>query len=176
RNCILIMTSNIGAKFIRTGTSLGFTPNTDKDLRSYKKMKEIVLLEMKNTFSPEFLNRVDEVVVFHQLHKQDIREIMNMNLARLNRQVQEIGIEMEVTTAARDWLVDKSYQPAYGARPVKRSIRKYIENPLADELLKHREDMKDAKVKISLTKGQLKFSIEMETEQVAASEGLNYSP
>ncbi|HPQ42221.1 MAG TPA: ATP-dependent Clp protease ATP-binding subunit, partial [bacterium] len=175
RNCILIMTSNIGAKFIRTGTTLGFAPTSEADRRSYQKMKETVLQEMKNTFSPEFLNRVDEVVVFHQLTKDHIRDIMDLNLARLNKQLQEIGLEMEVTAAARDWLVDKSYQPAYGARPVKRTIRRYIENPLSEELLKHRDGMKDARVKISLTKGQLKFSIEMEDQEVVVSGGNSYS-
>ncbi|MBN1295203.1 ATP-dependent Clp protease ATP-binding subunit [bacterium] len=175
RNCILIMTSNIGAKFIRTGTMLGFAPDSDADRRSYEKMKETVLQEMKNTFSPEFLNRVDEVVVFHQLSNDHIREIMDLNLSRLTKQLQEIGLEMEVTPAARDWLVEKSYQPAYGARPVKRTIRRYIENPLSEELLKHRDGLKDARVKISLTKGQLRFSIEMEDEEVTVSGGSNYS-
>jgi len=175
RNCILIMTSNIGAKFIRTGSSLGFSPDSEEDKRSYQKMKETVLQEMKTTFSPEFLNRVDEIVVFHQLQKDDIKEIMILNLARLNRQLQEIGLEMEITTAVRDWLIEKSYQPAYGARPVKRSIRRYIENPLSEELLKHREGMNDAKVKISLVKGQLKFCIEMANEKVVASKEINYS-
>ncbi|MBN1880171.1 ATP-dependent Clp protease ATP-binding subunit [bacterium] len=161
RNCILIMTSNIGAKFIRTGTMLGFSPDQEADRRSYNKMKETVLQEMKTTFSPEFLNRVDEIVVFHQLTRDHIREIMDLNLSRLNKQLQEIGLEMEVTPAARDWLVEKSFQPAYGARPVKRTIRRYIENPLSEELLKHREGMKDTSVKISLMKNQLKFSIEI---------------
>lgn len=175
RNCILIMTSNIGAKFIRTGSTLGFTPGEKEDKRSYEKMKETVLQEMKNTFSPEFLNRVDEIVVFHQLTKTHIRAIMDLQLSRLNKQLQDIGLEMEVTTAARDWLVNKSYQPAYGARPVKRTIRRYIEDPLSEEILRHREGVKDANVKISLTKGQLKFSIELSDDQVCVGEGSNYS-
>lgn len=170
RNCILIMTSNIGAKFIRTGTMLGFTPDSEADRRSYAKMKETVLQEMKTTFSPEFLNRVDEVVVFHQLSRDHIRAIMDLNLSRLNRQLQEIGLDMEVTPAARDWLVEKSYQPAYGARPVKRTIRRYIENPLSEELLKHRDGMKDASVKISLAKNQLKFSIEIGNQCVIVND------
>ncbi len=169
RNCILIMTSNIGAKFIRTGAMLGFTPDQEAESRSYGKMKETVLQEMKTTFSPEFLNRVDEVVVFHQLSRDHIRAIMDLNLARLNKQLQEIGLDMEVTPAARDWLVEKSYQPAYGARPVKRTIRRYIENPLSEELLKHREGMKDANIKISLTKNQLKFSIEIGNQCVVVT-------
>lgn len=171
RNCILIMTSNIGAKYIRTGTMMGFSPDTEADRRSYEKMKNTVLQEMKTTFSPEFLNRVDEVVVFHQLSIKHIREIMDMNLARLNKQLQEIGLDMEISAAARDWLVEKSYQPAYGARPVKRTIRKYIENPLSEELLKHQDDMKDASVRISLTKNQLKFSIEIGNQCVVVTEG-----
>jgi ATP-dependent Clp protease ATP-binding subunit ClpC len=171
RNCILIMTSNIGAKYIRTGTMMGFTPETEADRRSYEKMKITVLQEMKTTFSPEFLNRVDEVVVFHQLGKDHIREIMDMHLARLNKQLQEIGLEMEISTAARDWLVEKSHQPAYGARPVKRTIRRYIENPLSEELLKHREGMKDASVKISLARNQLKFNIEIGNQCVVVTEG-----
>ncbi len=170
RNCILIMTSNIGAKFIRTGTMLGFTPDTEADRRSYSAMKETVLREMKSTFSPEFLNRIDEVVVFHQLSKDHIQSIMDLNLSRLNKQLQELGLDMEITPAARDWLVEKSYQPAYGARPVKRSIRRYIENPLSEELLRFPDGMKDACVRISLENDQLKFSIEVKNQCAIVSE------
>ncbi|MGB4098197.1 MAG: ATP-dependent Clp protease ATP-binding subunit [bacterium] len=170
RNCILIMTSNIGAKFIRTGSMLGFTPDTEIDRRSYTTMKETVLREMRSTFSPEFLNRIDEVVVFHQLNKDHIKAIMNLNLTRLSKQLQELGLDMEVTPAARDWLVEKSYQPAYGARPVKRSIRRYIENPLSEELLKYPDGIKDACVRVSLEKDKLKFNIEIKNQCAIVNE------
>ncbi|EKF48882.1 ClpC ATPase [Thermosipho africanus H17ap60334] len=136
RNTIIIMTSNIGGTQIVSGKrSLGFVDSKDNNVE-FKEMKEKVIEEVKKTFRPEFLNRIDEVVVFHKLTENHIREIIEILLKDIRKRLSEKGILLELSKSAKDFLVQEGYDPAYGARPLKRAIQRYIEDPLSEELLK----------------------------------------
>ncbi len=137
RNSIIVMTSNIGAELIRKGSTLGFTvPDEAKaEKESYERMKEKLLGELKKTFRPEFLNRVDGVVVFHPLAKEHIRKIVDLMLVTVTQQLDEKGIKLEVTEAAKDFLGEKGYDEAYGARPLRRVIQDMVEDKLSEDLL-----------------------------------------
>jgi ATP-dependent Clp protease ATP-binding subunit ClpC len=133
------MTSNVGAEMIRKGTVLGFTPGANQAKtreQTYEKMKENLLNEMKKTFRPEFLNRVDGVVVFHSLTREQIRQIVDLMLTSVTQQLKEKGITLEVTDAARDFLGEKGYDELYGARPLRRAIQDMVEDKLSEDLLR----------------------------------------
>ncbi len=139
RNSIIVMTSNVGAEMIRKGTVLGFTAGTSEAKtreQTYEKMKENLLNEMKKTFRPEFLNRVDGVVVFHSLTREQIRQIVDLMLASVTQQLQEKGITLEVTDTAKDFLGEKGYDEVYGARPLRRAIQDMVEDKLSEDLLR----------------------------------------
>lgn len=136
RNTIIIMTSNIGGTQIVSGKrSLGFVDSKDSNIE-FKEMKEKVIEEVKKTFRPEFLNRIDEVVVFHKLTEDHIRKIIEILLKDIRKRLSEKGILLELSKSAKDFLVQEGYDPAYGARPLKRAIQRHIEDPLSEELLK----------------------------------------
>ncbi|MBO8160791.1 MAG: ATP-dependent Clp protease ATP-binding subunit [Thermosipho sp. (in: Bacteria)] len=136
RNTIIIMTSNIGGAQIVTGKkSLGFIENASEEV-DFKEMKEKVLEEVKKTFRPEFLNRIDEVVVFHKLNEEHIKQIIEILLRDIRARLAEKGIKLELTKAAKSFLVQEGFDPSFGARPLKRTIQKYIEDPLSEELLR----------------------------------------
>ena len=137
KNTILIMTSNIGARQIGLHIPLGFSKSGDEAV-SYDKMKETVLGELKRVFNPELLNRLDEVIVFHQLSKDDLRKIVDLMLDRLQQQLGERKISLAVDQNAKDFLIDRGYDPTFGARPLRRAIQRYVEDPLAEEVLKGR--------------------------------------
>jgi len=137
KNTILIMTSNIGARQIGLHIPLGFSKSGDEAV-SYDKMKETVLGELKRVFNPELLNRLDEVIVFHQLSKDDLRKIVDLMLDRLQLQLGERKISLAVDQDAKDFLIDRGYDPTFGARPLRRAIQRYVEDPLAEEVLKGR--------------------------------------
>ncbi len=139
RNSIIIMTSNVGADLIRKGTVLGFTSRSDETKnreQAYDKMKENLLGELKKTFKPEFLNRVDGVVVFRSLEKEQIRQIVDLMLASVIGQLKEKGVSLEVTEAAKDFLGEKGYDSVFGARPLRRVIQDMVEDPLSEDLLR----------------------------------------
>ena len=139
RNSIIIMTSNIGAELIRKGANIGFTAQSDEaksQEQAYEKMKEKLLGEVKKSFRPEFLNRIDSVIVFHSLTKEHIREIVDLMLTIVVKQVAEKGIKLEVTDAAKDFLGEKGYDEVFGARPLRRVIQDMVENKLSDDLLR----------------------------------------
>ena len=139
RNTIIIMTSNVGSDLIRKESALGFTVKSDAaktDAQQYERMKEKVLTEMKRIFRPEFLNRVDSTLVFHTLGKAHIREIVDLMLKEIDKQVALKGINLEVTPAARDWLGEKGYDPVFGARPLRRVIQERMEDSLSEALLR----------------------------------------
>jgi ATP-dependent Clp protease ATP-binding subunit ClpC len=138
RNTIIIMTSNVGANQISRDMNLGFTIKEDEDkakARDYDRMREKVTGELKQTFRPEFLNRIDAVIVFHSLAKDQIRQIVDLELVRVRKQLLEQGIELEVTEAAMDLLGERGYDHTYGARPLRRIIQNLIEDPLAEGVL-----------------------------------------
>ena len=138
RNTIIIMTSNIGAKDIKSiGAGMGFTA-PDDSTGSYKAMKSTIEDALKRVFNPEFLNRIDDIVVFHQLEKADIFKIIDITAGKLFGRLREMGIEVEIDEKAKEFLVDRGYDQKYGARPLKRALQKYVEDPLAEEMLKGR--------------------------------------
>ena len=137
RNSIIVMTSNIGAELIKKGTTIGFTVHDQTKARqeSYERMKEKLLGELKKTFRPEFLNRIDGVVVFHSLTKEHIRQIVDLMLATVAQQLAEKKVKLEVTEAAKDFLGEKGYDEVFGARPLRRVIRDMVEDKLSGALL-----------------------------------------
>jgi ATP-dependent Clp protease ATP-binding subunit ClpC len=134
RNTIVIMTSNIGAASISKNQSLGFSLGDDSGL-SYDDMKERVMSELKKVFRPELLNRIDEVIVFHKLTKDEIKIIVDLLMKRLRDQMGEHAADVSLTDDAKELLVEKGYDPTMGARPLRRAIQRYIEDPLADFVL-----------------------------------------
>lgn len=134
KNTVIIMTSNLGARIIEKATPLGFYRDNSDDL--YLNIKENVLNELKKTFNPEFLNRVDETVVFHPLGKEDLYSIIDLLIGETNRQLIEHEMVIELEDAVKEWLIEKYYQPAYGARPMRRAIQKEIEDYISEEMLK----------------------------------------
>ncbi len=138
RNTIIIMTSNLGGEIInRSKRSLGFSVEGDFH-REYEEMKKMVMSEVKSTFRPEFLNRLDEIIVFHPLRKEHVYKIIDILLKDLRNRLKERDIELKLTKEAKELLLEKGFDPLYGARPMKRTIQKYVEDPLSEELLKRR--------------------------------------
>jgi len=142
RNCVLIMTSNIGADVIKHGSSLGFHQQTEEV--SYEKMKERLMREVERHFRPEFLNRVDDVIVFRPLTKEDLSAIVHLELDKVMERLAAQGLTLKVSGEAKDFLIEKGYHPDFGARPLKRAIATYIEDPLSEEVL--RGKFRDRKV------------------------------
>jgi ATP-dependent Clp protease ATP-binding subunit ClpC len=138
RNSIVIMTSNIGASEIAKNTSIGFTV-ADETGMSYDDMKNRIMSDLKKVFRPEFLNRIDEVIVFHKLSKDEVKEIIDLMINRVRVQVAEHELQLELTDESKDLLVEKGWDPSMGARPLRRAIQRYIEDPLADEVLRQGE-------------------------------------
>ncbi len=141
RNTIVIMTSNVGADIIRRDTTLGFQVKRDEAKTAeelYRKMKDKVLGELKNQFRPEFLNRIDGTVVFHALNKEHIRQIVDLMLREVEKQVTSKGMTLEVSETARDWIGAKGYDPMYGARPLRRVIQNEVEDRLSEALLEEK--------------------------------------
>jgi ATP-dependent Clp protease ATP-binding subunit ClpC len=136
RNTIVIMTSNIGAQDIARNVSFGFSATDDEAGTSYEDMKSKIMGDLKKVFRPEFLNRIDEVIVFHKLSREEIKEIVDLLVTRVKAQVAEHELQLELTDEAKDLLVDRGWDPAMGARPLRRAIQRYIEDPLADEVLR----------------------------------------
>ncbi|MGQ9676755.1 MAG: ATP-dependent Clp protease ATP-binding subunit [Chloroflexota bacterium] len=168
RNTIIIMTSNVGAELIKRDHTLGFSIEQDSDKAqksSYERMKDKVLSELKNTFRPEFLNRIDGVIVFHALTQQQIREIVDLMLKRVRQLLTEQRIKLEVTDAAKDYLVSKGYDPTFGARPLRRVIQSLVEDELADGLLQGRYKPGDT-VTVDYRDGELK----LETAQLVSAQ------
>ena len=134
RNTIIIMTSNVGAHLLHQDKVMGFRPEGDGP--NYENMKEQVTGELKRTFRPEFLNRIDDVIVFHALDRQHIYSIVNLMLAELAGKLKEFELTISVSEAARNLLVDQGFDPTYGARPLRRAIQRLIEDEISEELLK----------------------------------------
>jgi len=133
RNCIIIMTSNVGAEILRKQGSLGFkAQSTDVN---YQQMKDKLLEEVKRTFKPEFLNRIDDVIVFHPLEKEHLNNIVEIEIKEVQDRLGEQKVTLELDQAAKDFLIDKGFDPVFGARPLKRTIQRYVEDPLAEEII-----------------------------------------
>jgi ATP-dependent Clp protease ATP-binding subunit ClpC len=136
RHAIVIMTSNIGAAEIARNTPLGFAVSDDETGITYEDMKNRIMGELKKVFRPEFLNRIDDVIVFHKLQREEIRQIVDLLLRHIRESMADRELQLELSDDAKDLLVDKGWDPAMGARPLRRAIQRYIEDPLADFVLK----------------------------------------
>lgn len=155
RNVVLIMTSNIGAEMLKKQGSLGF--KSQKKGISYKDMKERLLDEVKRTFKPEFLNRVDDVIVFHSLDREHLVKIIELEVRDVSERLKEQGILITLDKSAKDFLIEKGFDIVFGARPLKRTIQRYLEDPLAEDIIagKYKETKK---IKISVKKNELTFN------------------
>ncbi len=155
RNAIVIMTSNIGAAEIARNTGIGFTVSSDDTGISHDEMKGRITSELKKVFRPEFLNRIDEVIVFHKLTKPEVKEIVDLLIARVRVQIADHDLLLELDDGAKDVLVEKGWDPSMGARPLRRAIQRYIEDPLADEVLRAGggESVTGSLVTVSVNKG-----------------------
>ena len=155
RNTIIIMTSNVGAELIRKGNVMGFgTPVHEQD---YAAIKEKILGETKKIFKPEFLNRLDDQIVFHSLTREDLSKIVSLEVAKVAARVREKGVEIELTPEASAFLIEKGYEPVYGARPLRRAIERYLEDPIAEEVIRGKIKSGD-RVKVSADKENLTFA------------------
>ncbi|MDD5270298.1 MAG: AAA family ATPase, partial [Candidatus Omnitrophica bacterium] len=137
KNTVLIMTSNIGAETFRKQGSLGF--KSDKEEMTYQTMKTKLLDEVRKTFKPEFINRVDDIIVFRPLTKEDLYKIVDLEVAEVkNRLKEQHEISIDLNKEATDFLIEKGFDPVYGARPIKRTIQRFLEDPLAEEIISGR--------------------------------------
>lgn len=136
RNTIIIMTSNIGVRDLKDfGSGIGFSTQSKMD-NNEAIMKDTIQKALKKTFSPEFLNRLDDVIIFNSLSREDIHKIIDISLTKLLSRIENIGYKVKLTDKAKDFLADKGYDPQYGARPLNRAIQKYLEDQIAEEILK----------------------------------------
>jgi ATP-dependent Clp protease ATP-binding subunit ClpC len=142
RNTIIIMTSNVGAELIKRQTSLGFGAITSHE--SYEQMRDKILEESKRVFKPEFLNRLDDMIVFHTLGRNDLAKIVDLEVAKVVERVRLKAIAVHLDASAVEFLIDKGYDPTYGARPMRRAVEKFLEDPLAEELLRGKVKSGDA--------------------------------
>ncbi|MBI5385289.1 MAG: ATP-dependent Clp protease ATP-binding subunit [Verrucomicrobia bacterium] len=164
RNTVILMTSNVGAELLKKSSSLGFAPISDET--SYEKMRDKIMDEAKRIFRPEFLNRLDDVIVFRSLAKPDLVEILALELKKITDRLKGRNLKLVLDEKANDLLVEKGYDPQYGARPMRRAVEKYVEDPLAEELLKgHLRD--NEPVQVTVVEGKLVF-----TQKTADQPGL----
>jgi ATP-dependent Clp protease ATP-binding subunit ClpC len=129
------MTSNIGTRDIKSTGGFGFGPDTQQD--QYTHMKSAIEDAVKKVFNPEFLNRIDDIIVFRPLEKSHIMKIIDIQMKELQDRMRNLGVTIELTKSAKEFLAERGYDPAFGARPLRRALQKYIEDPLAEELLRH---------------------------------------
>ncbi len=134
KNAIFIMTSNIGARYIQKRTAMGFQGNAET---SRERMEEMVLSTVKQTFSPEFINRLDEIIIFDELNDEDLLQIVDLQVGKLNEILEKHALQVRLTAEARQWLVDKACgDRSYGARPLRRALQKYVEDELSEALIR----------------------------------------
>jgi len=155
RNTIILLTSNVGAERLKKGATMGFTAPDDE--QDYERMKENLTEEAKKVFRPEFLNRFDDIVVFRSLGREDLTQILDLELAKVENRLAQRDIHFELDEAARDLLLDKGHDPTYGARPMRRAVEKYLEDPMAEEII--RGDLREGEtIGISAKDDQLVFT------------------
>ena len=134
RNCVLLMTSNIGASMIKSQGSLGFVPHTAE--KTYEQMKQQLIKEVDRHFRPEFLNRLDDTIVFRQLTKDDMKEIVVLEFKNVRDRLRERNIDVKISDPAKELIIERGFDPDFGARPIRRAIERFIEDPLSEELLR----------------------------------------
>jgi ATP-dependent Clp protease ATP-binding subunit ClpC len=158
KNTIVIMTSNIGSRQLKDfGQGVGFATSSRKS-SSTEHARSVIENALKKTFAPEFLNRIDDVVIFNPLERDDIHKIIDIELYHLFDRVNELGYQMEVTDKAKDYILDKGWDEQFGARPLKRAIQKYIEDSLAEEIIKREMEEGDL-IKVDYNEKEEKIEI-----------------
>ncbi len=156
KNTIIIMTSNIGAEMLKKQGSIGFKSQAEEV--TYQSMKERLMDEVKRTFKPEFINRVDDIIVFRSLTKEDLERIVELEVKDVESRLKEQNIKIELTKEAKDFLIGKGFDKSFGARPLKRTIQRFLEDPLAEEIIKGTYK-KGGKVKVTVKVDHLEFRI-----------------
>jgi ATP-dependent Clp protease ATP-binding subunit ClpC len=161
KNTILIMTSNIGARQLADfGSGVGFGTKAKEESRD-ENAKTVIQNALRKAFSPEFLNRIDDMILFKSLDRESIHKIIDLELAKLYGRINDLGYQIQMTEKAKDFIVDKGYDEKYGARPLKRAIQKFIEDPLAEEIIKASLQEGD-KIKIDIEDGHEELTIKIE--------------
>jgi len=168
KNTVVIMTSNVGAQLISRQMNLGFAAKQEAKGQKldYDTMKERVLAEMKKTFRPEFINRIDEIIVFHQLTEEQLRQIVELLVKELQERLADRKLSIELSDKAKSWLVKEGYDPVYGARPLRRAIERHVENPLSSKLLGGEFKEGDT-VKVDLGDKGLTFTLKKKAKAAA---------
>src|SRR6202040_4042905 len=168
RNTIIIMTSNVGAELLRKQTTMGFAATKPVGEHEYDAMRDRLLDEAKKTFKPEFINRLDDIIVFHQLTKADLMQIVELEVAKVLRRVKAKEVHIELEQSAKEFLIEKGYDPQYGARPMRRAVERYLEDPFAEELLRGNVKGGDV-VHVGVNNGKLVFTAAAPAGSEAAS-------
>ena len=167
RNTIIIMTSNVGARLIQRETSLGFGKLTGP-ANNFEWIKEKILEESKRIFKPEFLNRINELVVFHSLRREDLVKIVDIELREVIKRLQRHDINLSMSAEAKEYLIDKGYDEKYGARPLRRAVERYLEDPLAESIL--RGNLKKGEpILVVVEKDEIKFEQKQSSSEVASN-------
>ena len=156
KNAILIMTSNVGADLWRKKGALGF--DVEKEEISYEKIKGTLMEQVKKTFKPEFLNRVDDIIVFHPLTRDDLYKIIDIEMSEVEKRLSEQDLKIELTKEAKEFLIEKGFDQVFGARPLKRTIQRFLEDPLAEEIIAGRFK-KGNRIKVKAKVDHLEFEI-----------------
>ena len=175
KNTVIIMTSNVGASMITNTSKLGFTTSEDESKSKYEKLKETVSEEMKKAFRPEFLNRIDETIVFSHLSKEEIRQIVDLMLKDLFKRLAEKELNIEVSDEVKDHLAESGYSEAYGARPLRRLIQRKMEDSLAEEILSGKYSKGDT-IKVTLVDGKISFEKAAKPKRTKKTEQVEEQP
>jgi ATP-dependent Clp protease ATP-binding subunit ClpC len=165
RNTIIIMTSNVGAELLKKQTVMGF--GAPREGHDYASMRDKIMEETKRVFKPEFLNRLDETIVFHSLDKSHLMRIVDLEVAKVKARIKAKEIEITLDTAAHEFVIEKGYDPNYGARPMRRAVERYLEDPLAEELLRGNVKAGD-RVEVTAADGKLTFHVAEPTGSATA--------
>jgi ATP-dependent Clp protease ATP-binding subunit ClpC len=165
RNTIILLTSNVGAETIRKNSTIGFAVGSEE--QNYEKMRDKIMEEAKRAFRPEFMNRLDDIIVFNSLTKPDLIEILDLEIQKVMGRLKAKKIQLELDAKAKDFLVEKGYDPTYGARPMRRAVERYLEDPLAEEILRGKFQ-EGVPINVSVEGDKLVFS---QPAQAAPTEG-----
>jgi ATP-dependent Clp protease ATP-binding subunit ClpC len=168
RNTIITMTSNVGAEILRRQTTMGFAATKPLGEHEFEAMRDRLMEEAKKVFKPEFINRLDDIIVFHQLTKDDLMQIVELEVAKVLRRVKAKDVHIELDQSAKEFLIEKGYDPQYGARPMRRAVERYLEDPFAEELLRGNVKVGDV-VHVGASNGKLVFSVAAPAGSEAAS-------